>query len=92
MKVEQDAMAQYRDGKRGNVVVSDVVAAAGECACLCRQHDKLRGANAAAVVDILLYEVRRVLVLVSRRAHQVDDVPRDRFTDRHHANKLLEVE
>src|ERR1700691_4662664 len=92
MKVEQDAMAQHRYGKRDDVVVSDVVAAAGEGTGLCRQHNKLRGTNAAAVVDILLYEIGSVLVLISCRAHQADNILRHRFANRHHADKLLEVE
>jgi len=92
MKVEQDAVAQDRNGKRGDVVVRDVVAAARKCACFRRQHNELRGPNAAAVVNIFLHEVWRAVVLVSRRAHQVDDVPRHRFAYRNHADKVLEVE
>ena len=76
----------------GDVVVGDVIAAAGERARFCRQHNILRGANAAAVVHIFLHEVGRVLVLVPRRAHQVDDVFRQRFADRHHADELLKIE
>src|SRR5260370_24327517 len=85
-------MTEYRNSKRGDVIVGDVVAAAGEGAGLRRQHDELRGADAATVVDVLLDEVRCSLVLVSRGADQADHVACERFGDRYHADELLEVE
>ena len=91
-KFSKNAVAQHGSGQRRDVLVGDVIAAAGKRARLGGEHDELRGANAAAVVHIFLDEVRRVLVLEARGAHEVHHVLGDRFGDRHHAHQLLKIE
>src|SRR5580700_2827223 len=51
VEIEQNAMAQNRNGQRSHVFVGDVIAAPRQRAGLGCQHDKLRGAHAGAVVD-----------------------------------------
>ena len=92
VEIQQDAMAQDGDRQRGDVLVGHVIAAARQRAGLGGQHEELRGADAGAVVDVLLDEVRAPAAVVARGAHQIDDVARDRFGDRHHAHQLLEIE
>ena len=56
------------------------------------QYQELGGADAGAVVDILLTKSGALSSRRARGAHQVDGVTRDAFADRHHADQLLEVQ
>src|SRR5580700_6606015 len=92
VEVQQDAMPEHGDGQRSDVVVGDVITAARQGAGLGSQYDELRGANAGAVVDVLLDEVGRQAAVMARGANQIDDVASQGFGDGDHAHKLLEIE
>ena len=85
-------MAQHGRDHGGDVVVGDVIALVRERAGLGGEHDELRRADAGAVVDVFLDEVRCAFTLGPRGTHQADDIARECFGDGHHAHELLEVE
>ena len=92
MEIQQDAMTQNGNDDRCDVVVGDVIALARESARLGGEHDELRGADAAAVVYVLLYEVGSAFGFGARGADQAHDVARQQFGDGNHAHQLLEIE
>jgi hypothetical protein len=92
VKVQQNAMAKHGNDHRGYVLIGHVVALARERPRLRSQHDELRRADAAAVVDIFLYKVGRAVGLGPRRAHQAHNIAGQYLSDRHHSNQLLEIE
>ena len=91
MKVQKDAMAQDRNGQRRNVFIGHMVAAPRKRPRLGREHDELRGSHARAVIYIFLDEVRS-FILEARRADQLNHIFCKRFSNGHHAHKLLESE
>ena len=92
MEIQQNAVAQDRDVQLAHVFEADVIAAFHQRAGFGGQHQELRRAHAAAVVDVFLHDVRRGGILHARGAHQFDGVLRHRFGDGRHADQLLEVE
>ncbi len=80
-------MYKVRTSSKIHVVTAFIRALA-----LAAQYQELGGADAGSVVDILLDEVRRVVVGRAGGAHQIDGVTGDALADRHHADQLLEVQ
>src|ERR1035438_1108755 len=92
MEIEQDAVAQHGNVERPDVFVGDVIAAFHEGFGLGGQYQELGGADAGAIVHILLDEVGGVFVATAGDAHQLDGVAGDTLADRHHADELLEID
>ena len=72
--VRQHAMAHDGQRERRDVLVRDVIAALHQRARLRRERDELRGADAGAVVHVLLHHLGRVRIVRPRGAHEIDGV------------------
>src|SRR5579863_8249294 len=92
VEVQENAVAKNGDEQRADVFVGDVVTALLQGASLSGQDQELRRAHTGAVVHILFDEIGGGFVTAARGPHQVNGVPRDRFADGHHADKLLEFQ